>query len=79
MKDYIVQEMITLCYSYKVCAVNEGAAIAKIRDGGEVLAPKRDASVDISYAARDAHVFLRRSPKFQIEICEPEPEIVYGR
>lgn len=72
MTNYIVHEMITLCNSYEVSAVNEEAAIEMIRDGEKVYIPKYDSAVDISYAARDARVLPRQSPTFQIESHETE-------
>jgi len=72
MTNYIVHEMITLCNSYEVCAVNEETAIEMIRDGEKVYIPKYDSAVDISYAARNARVLPHRLPKFQIELQATE-------
>jgi len=68
MKNYIVQEVVTICYAYQVCASNEEEAIAKIKDNyhEEGRIPEYDSLIDVSYAAGEACVLPQRLPKFQM-------------
>jgi hypothetical protein len=57
MKNYIVHEIVTICYTYQVCANDEEEAIAKVKyTNGEGYIPEYDAVIDTKYSAEEAFV-----------------------
>ncbi len=65
MKNYIIHEIVTTCYTYQVCARDDEEAIAKVKyDFGDGHIPEYDMVLDTQYSAEEAFVLPHQLQEF---------------
>lgn len=65
MKNYIVHEIVTTCYTYQLSASDEDEAIAKVKyNNGDGHIPEYDMIIDIQYSAEEAFVLPHLMQEF---------------
>lgn len=56
MKNYIVHEIVTTCYTYQVSAKDEDEAIEKVKYNFDGYIPEYDIIMDIKYSVEEAFI-----------------------
>ncbi|NWF52726.1 MAG: hypothetical protein HXY47_06545 [Nitrospirae bacterium] len=64
MKNFLIHEIVTTCYTYQVSAKNEDEAIEKVKFNLDGYIPEYDMVRDIQYSAEEAFILPHQLQEF---------------